>query len=134
MGQTPEGLSRRAEDGPDKVVSPKESRGLVVLPPEGTNYTPGLLPLLKSRDVKRAVRLESLVARQLLAGATVAHPSSAPEGKTDYLVVTADSVGGLAGASLVLGDAVADRIIEFLAATPAKSGFEFCLPRHASRQ
>ncbi len=98
-----------------ELEEPKPTDSIIITPPAGVSFTPGLLPLLRCREKSRDVMLKRLVAAHLIAGGNVAYivPSvAAARAKRDAVSITADAVGGLGKASLFLKDTDADKVIE----------------------
>ena len=108
---------------------PKVASTLIITPPEGVNFKPGLLPLLGCAEKTRDVYLRRLIAAHIIAGAPINYITKAvakAKSKTAS-VIKADAVGGLGRACLYLKDAVADRVIDSLKSSTKENPVEIAI-------
>ena len=116
---------------------PKVASTLIIIPPEGAGFKPGLLPLIGCSEKTRNIYLRRLVAAHVIAAGPVSYitPKVAEaKGKT-ATVIKADAVGGLGHACLYLKDAVADKVIDCLKSSTKENPVEIAivLPKNGSQ-
>ena len=108
---------------------PKVTSTLIITPPEGAGFKPGLLPLLGCAEKTRDVYLRRLIAAHVIGGGPVSYITKAvakAKSKTATLI-KADAVGGLGRACLFLKDAVADQVIDSLKSSTKENPVEIAI-------